>query len=69
MNDFLEEWKIRFRMYFLERKKIIVINPGWIQWEDKTCLARPYWPNKYSIEEMEEFKKELKESSQDDREV
>jgi hypothetical protein len=60
LTDIYFEWEMRFRWYWIYRKKIILKNPGIIQWEDKSFIHRPGWQDKFTIEEMEEFGKELK---------
>ena len=41
-------------------KKIILINPAYIQWDDYSFLHRPGWANFFSIEQMEEMAKDIK---------
>lgn len=60
LSDFFCEWKIRLRYYWIYRKKIIMKNNGIIQWDDLTIIYRPHWPNYYTIEQMEEFRKDIK---------
>lgn len=52
---------IRIIQMRLHGKKIIMKNGGYIQFSDFTYFHRENWYDKYSIEQMEKMKKELKE--------
>lgn len=60
ISDIYSEWKIRIKE-FLRGNRIVVKNKGFIQWNDLTFIHRAGWYNKFSIEEMEEMKKGLKD--------
>jgi len=58
--DFYIEWKTRLRMYWRYNKRIIVKNPGIIQWDDGCFIHRFGWQDRFTIEQMKEFGKEIK---------
>jgi hypothetical protein len=60
-HDVYFECTMRFEMYFIWRKKIIMKNSAYIQWDDLSFIMRPGWQDKYCISEMECLAKQLKE--------
>lgn len=60
ISGLLWEWRTIIKWKFIYKRKIIMKNPGIIQWDDGCFILRANWQDKFTLKQMQEFGKNLR---------